>query len=98
MKILLSLAAQLVASLGLAATWGRMLILSLLLLSLLTIPVTPAYAQEATLTPKEVVEYALTLEKLEADMYSRAFTAIKSGGLKDLVEPAKKAIKSYGQD
>ncbi|MGI8503838.1 MAG: ferritin-like domain-containing protein [Hassallia sp.] len=98
MKILLSLARQLFASLGLAATWGRMLILSLLLLSLLTIPATPAYAQEATLTPKEVVEYALTLEKLEADMYSRAFTAIKSGGLKDLVEPAKKAIRSYGQD
>jgi len=98
MKTLFSLAGQLVASLGLAATWGRMLILSLLLLSLLTIPVTPAYAQEATLTPKQVVEYALTLEKLEADMYSRAFTAIKSGGLMSLPEPAKKAIKSYGQD
>lgn len=98
MKTLFSLAGQLVASLGLAATWGRMLILSLLLLSLLTIPVTPAYAQEATLTPKEVVEYALTLEKLEADMYSRAFIAIKRGGLRSLPEPAKKAIKSYGQD
>ncbi|MGI2908217.1 ferritin-like domain-containing protein [Tolypothrix sp. VBCCA 56010] len=98
MKTLFSLAGQLVVSLGLAATWGRMLILSLLLLSLLTIPVTAASAQSATLTPKEVVEYALTLEKLEADMYSRAFTAIKSGGLMSLPEPAKKAIKSYGQD
>ncbi|NEU75815.1 ferritin-like domain-containing protein [Hassallia byssoidea VB512170] len=98
MKTLLSLAGQLVVSLGLAATWGRMLILSLLVLSLLTIPVTPASAQSATLTPKEVVEYALTLEKLEADMYSRAFTAIESGGLMSLPEPAKKAIMSYGQD
>ena len=96
MKIL---AAQTVASLRLAArAWGRILILPLLLLSLLTIPATPAYAQEAILTPREVVEYALTLEKLEADLYSRAFVAIQSSGLTSLVDPAKNAVFSYGQD
>jgi hypothetical protein len=98
MKTLSSLAAQLFAVMTLTAIWGRTLIISLLLLLLLTIPVTSVSAQGIVLTPKEVVEYALTLEKLEADLYRRAFVAMESGGLTSLPEPAKDAIMSYGQD
>jgi hypothetical protein len=75
-----------------------MLILALLLLSLFVIPTTPAYAQEATLTPREVVEYALTLEKLEDDFYRRAVAATQYGGLSSLPDAAKNAVTSYGQD
>ncbi len=107
MKTLLCLAAQTAASLrgyfskilgGLTAKpWGRILILPLLLL-LLIMPATAASAQSATLSPREVVEYALTLEKLEADFYRVAVVAIKSGGLSSLPIRAKDAITSYGQD
>ena len=87
MKTLLCLAAQTAASLRgyfskilcslTAKPWGRMLILPLLLLLLIT-PATAASAQSATLSPREVVEYALTLEKLEADFYRHAVVAIQS--------------------
>lgn len=73
-------------------------LVSLLFLSLFIAPATPAYAQGAVLTPKQVVEYALTLEKLEADFYSRAVDATKSGGLADAPKVAKDAIVSYGKD
>lgn len=74
------------------------LVLFLLFLSLFIAPATPAYAQSAVLTPRQVVEYALTLEKLEADFYRRAVVATQSGGLANAPQVAKDAIISYGQD
>lgn len=106
MKTFLDLAAQTVVRLisfrnslcrMTARTWGRVIVLPLLLLSLLLISATPAYAQ-VVLTPQQVVEFALTLEKLESEFYRRAVIAIQSGGLVSLPEPAKNAIMSYGQD
>ena len=107
MQTLLDLAAQSTASLiyfshqcshMATRAWGRMLVLPLLFLSLLTIAAPAALAQTAILTPREVVEYALTLEKLESDFYRRAFIAIESGSLSSLPEPAKQALRSYGED
>lgn len=75
-----------------------LLVLSLVFLSLFIAPATPAYAQDAVLTPRQVVEYALTLEKLEADFYRRAVDAAESGGLENAPQVAKDAIVSYGED
>jgi len=58
----------------------------------------PAYAQSAVLTPRQVTEYALTLEKLEADFYRRAIDAAQRGGLASAPQIAKDAIVSYGAD
>jgi hypothetical protein len=69
-----------------------------LLLAVSFIPTSAAYAQGAVLTPRQVTEYALTLEKLEADFYRRAVVAAQSGGLADAPQIAKDAIVSYGQD
>lgn len=55
-------------------------------------------AQPEVLTPREVVEYALTLEKLEAEFYRRALVQMSNGTLSTLPEPAKAAIRSYGED
>jgi len=107
MKIVLDLVAQTAASVSsfsgkirrmAARAWGRILILPLLVGSLLIAPATPAHAQGTMLTPQQVVEYALTLEKLEADFYRRAVRAAKSGGLTNVPQIAKDAIISYGQD
>ena len=54
--------------------------------------------QSAVLTPRQVVEYALTLEKLEADFYRRAIDASRTGGLMSAPQVAKDAIVSYGED
>lgn len=81
-----------------APTQSAVLILSLLLGSLFIIPATPAYAQGTVMTPQQVVEYALTLEKLEADFYRRAIVAAQSGGLAGAPQVAKDAIVSYGED
>ncbi|NDJ19802.1 ferritin-like domain-containing protein [Myxacorys almedinensis] len=70
----------------------------LLFISLSIAPAAPAYAQGATLTPRQVVEYALTLEKLEADFYSRAVSAAQTGALMSVPQVAKDALVSYGQD
>jgi len=69
-----------------------------LLLAVCFIPTSAAYAQGAVLTPRQVTEYALTLEKLEADFYRRAVIAAQSGGLASAPQVAKDAIVSYGQD
>jgi len=69
-----------------------------LLLAVCFIPTSAAYAQGAVLTPRQVTEYALTLEKIEADFYRRAVTAAQSGGLASAPQVAKDAIVSYGQD
>ncbi len=69
-----------------------------LLLAVCFIPTSAAYAQGAVLTPRQVTEYALTLEKLEADFYRRAVVAAQSGGLASAPQIAKDAIVSYGQD
>jgi hypothetical protein len=66
--------------------------------SLFIIPTAPAHAQGAVLTTKQVLEYALTLEKLEADFYRRAVKATQSGGLVNIPQTAKDAIISYGED
>ena len=58
----------------------------------------PSYAQSPVLTPRQVVEYALTLEKLEADFYQRAIAATQGGGLANAPQVAKQAIASYGED
>lgn len=75
-----------------------LLFLGLSLSCLFIIPAAPAQAQSATLTPQQVVEYALTLEKLEDDFYRRAAQATQSGGLKNAPQPAKDAIAAYGRD
>jgi Ferritin-like domain len=69
-----------------------------LLLAASLIPTSAAYAQGAVLTPRQVTEYALTLEKLEADFYRRAVVAAQRGGLAGAPQIAKDAIVSYGQD
>ncbi len=61
-------------------------------------PTAPAYAQSAVLSPRQVTEYALTLEKLEADFYRRAVGAAQNGGLASAPQVAKDAIVSYGED
>ncbi len=70
----------------------------LLLFSLSWMVPAPAYAQPATLTPRQVVEYALTLEKLEADFYRRAIAEAQTGRLSNAPQIAKAALISYGQD
>ncbi|MBE9078663.1 ferritin-like domain-containing protein [Romeria aff. gracilis LEGE 07310] len=77
---------------------GIALALSVAMLWLCIRPTAPAYAQDTVLTPRQVAEYALTLEKLEADFYRRAVTAAQSGGLASAPQIAKDAIVSYGQD
>lgn len=77
-----------------------LIVFSLLFLSIFVAPA-PAYAQyaqDALLSPRQVVEYALTLEKLEADFYRRAVAAAQSGGLANAPQIAKDAIVSYGED
>ena len=74
------------------------LILPLILASLVLVPSAPAYAQDATLSPQQVVEYALTLEKLEADFYRRAIAATRSGPLAEVPQAAKAVLVSYGED
>jgi hypothetical protein len=74
------------------------LVVVLLFLSLFLSPAKAAYAQGAMPTPQQVVEYALTLEKLEADFYRKAIDATRGGGLASLPQPAKDAITSYGED
>lgn len=61
-------------------------------------PTPSAWAQGAVLTPQQVVEYALTLEKLEAEFYRRAISAATNGGLASAPQVAKDAIQSYGED
>ncbi|CAN1211084.1 ferritin-like domain-containing protein [Tumidithrix helvetica PCC 7403] len=72
------------------------------LLSLAFAPTVSAYAQSTTqsdiLTPQQVVEYALTLEKLEADFYRHAITATQSGSLTGVPDVAKALLASYGED
>ncbi|MBD2178632.1 ferritin-like domain-containing protein [Pseudanabaena sp. FACHB-1998] len=61
-------------------------------------PIPSAYAQSSVLSPRQVAEYALTLEKLEADFYQRAAMAAMNGGLASAPQIAKDAIASYGED
>jgi hypothetical protein len=76
--------------------------MSLLLLvfcfGLILSAIAPVYAQSAVLSPRQVTEYALTLEKLEADFYRRAVDASQNGGLMSAPQIAKDAIVSYGED
>ncbi|MEW6497844.1 MAG: ferritin-like domain-containing protein [Cyanobacteriota bacterium] len=66
--------------------------------SLVTTPAALAQAFGPVLNPQQVVEYALTLEKLEADFYRRAVSATQSGSLTNAPQIVKNAITSYGQD
>ncbi|MCY7333750.1 MAG: ferritin-like domain-containing protein [Pseudanabaena sp. CAN_BIN31] len=68
----------------------------LLMLSLLFVP--NANAQNATMSPRQVVEYALTLEKLEADFYRRANSAVQNEAVFGLPDTAKAVLTAYGQD
>ncbi len=77
---------------------GMAFVLPLAMLFLCVGPTPAAQAQEAVLTPRQVVEYALTLEKLEADFYRRAVAAAQNGGLAGVPQAAKDVIVSYGQD
>jgi Ferritin-like domain len=60
--------------------------------------IAPVYAQSSVLSPRQVTEYALTLEKLEADFYRRAVDASQNGGLMSAPQIAKDEIVSYGED
>ncbi len=83
----------------LASTKNAVLILGVLFLSLLLgISSAPAYAQSAIVTPRQVVESALILEKLEADFYNRAMLAVENGSLKNIPQVAQDAIVSFGEE
>lgn len=82
----------------LASATSAVMILPLLLVFFVFAPTAPAYAQTATLSPRQVVEYALTLEKLEADFYRRAIAASRSGPLAQVPQVAKIVLVSYGED
>lgn len=75
-----------------------LVLIPLLFLFMFFSPPAPAYAQDAVLSPREVAEYALTLEKIEADFYRRAADAAINGGLVSAPQMAKDAIVSYGED
>lgn len=77
---------------------GMAFVLPLAMLFLCVGPTPAAQAQDAVLTPRQVTEYALTLEKLEADFYRRAVAAAQNGGLAGVPQAAKDVIVSYGQD
>lgn len=74
------------------------LLLALLFISLLFVVPAAAHAQDTVLTPQEVVEYALTLEKLEADFYKRGNQATQGGSLSNAPQMVKSVIISYGED
>lgn len=74
------------------------ILLVLLFVSLLFVASPVAHAQTATLTPQQVVEYALTLEKLEADFYQRGTLAAQSGSLSNAPQIVKTVITAYGSD
>ena len=73
-------------------------LIPLMLFAFCLSPTAPAYAQSAVLSPRQVTEFALTLEKLEADFYRRAVGAAQNGGLASAPQVAKDAIVSYGED
>lgn len=73
-------------------------LIPLILFAFCLSPTAPAYAQSTVLSPRQVTEYALTLEKLEADFYRRAVGAAQNGGLASAPQIAKDAIVSYGED
>ena len=77
---------------------GMAIVFPLAMLLLILSPASAAQAQSDVLTPRQVTEYALTLEKLEADFYRRAVMAAQNGGLASVPQVAKDAIVSYGQD
>jgi len=79
-------------------SWSKLLSLLLVVLLLFSTSIPSAYAQSAVLSPKQVVEYALTLEKLESDFYTKAIAAAQNGGLTNAPQIAKDAIKAYGAD
>ncbi len=79
-------------------SWSKLLSLSLVVLLLFSTSIPSAYAQSAVLSPKQVVEYALTLEKLESDFYTKAIAAAQNGGLKNAPQIAKDVITAYGAD
>lgn len=81
-----------------AMTQAIVLVAFLVFGSVLIAAPVPAYAQGTVLNPRQVVEYALTLEKLEADFYRRGVEAAQSGGLASAPQVAKDAIVSYGED
>ncbi|MBA2749334.1 MAG: ferritin-like domain-containing protein [Tatlockia sp.] len=78
--------------------WRKLLILPLVVLLIFASSIPSAYAQSTVLSPKQVVEYALTLEKLESDFYTKAIAAAQNGGLKNAPQIAKDAITAYGAD
>ena len=97
LKRLFNQASAVCFSLG-ALTRMVAVVLSLSLGLSLLAPAAPAAAQSAILTPRQVVEYALTLEKLEADFYRKAIAAATSGPLSSAPQVAKDALVSYGGD
>jgi hypothetical protein len=92
-----------VLSLITSVAFMLLFVVMFLFMTLFMTPVAPAHATETmptpqVLTPKEVVEYALTLEKLEAEFYRQAIAEIDNGRLSSMPAPAKAAIRSYGED
>ncbi len=58
----------------------------------------PVETNNKILTPLEVVEYTLKIEKLESDFYHRGIEATKNGGLRELPEEVKDAIAFFSKD
>ncbi|AFZ12646.1 hypothetical protein Cri9333_1761 [Crinalium epipsammum PCC 9333] len=58
----------------------------------------PVETNNKILTPLEVVEYTLKIEKLESDFYHRGIEATKNGDLRELPEEVKDAIAFFSKD
>ncbi|MGB3208262.1 MAG: ferritin-like domain-containing protein [Crinalium sp.] len=58
----------------------------------------PVETDHKILTPLQVVEYTLKIEKLESDFYHRGIEATKNGGLRSLPQEVKDAIISFSKD
>lgn len=58
----------------------------------------PVETDHKILTPLQVVEYTLKIEKLESDFYHRGIEATKNGGLREVPQEVKDAIVSFSKD
>lgn len=90
----ISTQASLLAGTAFLMCFGVLFLLSFLVAT----PAALAQNFGPVLSPQQVVEYALTLEKLEANLYDRSLQAIQSGSLTGAPEIVRNAIISYGED
>lgn len=81
-----------------SAAFLMLFLVLFLFASLVATPAALAQSFGPVLNAQEVVEYALTLEKLEADLYVQSVAATQSGSLTSAPQLVKDVLTSYGQD